>query len=64
MKNKALIDEQEQETLKFFAIEEFKDALFKQQFEQCAQLIAAAKQTGSTQDDIDQVIQSYLTTKK
>lgn len=37
-----------------------KDALDKQEYESCAELIRLAKQFGASQDDIGQVIALYL----
>jgi len=47
------------ETLKVTALVYFKEALVKQEFEECAELIKAAKRFGAQQAEISDVIAEY-----
>ncbi len=48
------------EVLKASALLYFKDALVKQEYESCAELIGTAKQFGAAQGEINDVIAAHL----
>ncbi len=52
------------ELLKATALLYFQDALLKSEYEECAELIAVAKQYGATQSDINDTIADYLRNPK
>ncbi len=51
---------QKDEVLKATALLYFKDALQKQEFESCAELVEAARNLGAGQNEIGEVIAGYL----
>jgi hypothetical protein len=61
---KAILKEEQAVTseslLKVTALLYFKEALQKQEYETCAELVAAARQNGAEQNEISEVIAGYI----
>lgn len=53
----------EQDVLKTTALIYLQEAIFNQQYEQCAQLIKQAKEVGATASDIKEIITLAVKTK-
>ncbi len=52
------------EVLKETALLYFNDALLKQTYEECAELLSLARKFGASQDEINEVIKDYLEGRK
>lgn len=59
-----LIFHNQDKALKTTSLLYFKEALIKEQYEDCAELIHTAKRLGAEQDEISEVIAEYLRTLK
>ncbi len=64
MKNNAIINQEQESTsdeiFKLTALVYFQEALLKQEYESCQELVGFAKGFGAAQSEIDEVIISYL----
>lgn len=54
---------QADELLKVTALQYLADALTREQFEDCAQLIGTAKQYGASENDVKEILTAYIRNK-